>query len=154
MCLCESSFFPVRIIFSAVGPLNLLHPKPPILGRDDGGLLEILVRLAGCFRRRVVLSFLSPSREPMAHSSSSPTRVCLIDDHPAIRSALRDKIAEDASMEVCGEAGSSDEAVRQIEQQGPDVAIVDIFLEDAHGLDLVQNLRAQCSDVETVVFSK
>lgn len=57
-------------------------------------------------------------------------------------------------MVVCGEAGSSDDAFHQIEELSPDVAIIDISLEDAHGLDLVQNLRAQFPAVETVVFSK
>lgn len=57
-------------------------------------------------------------------------------------------------MVVCGEAGSSDEAFHQIEELNPDVAIVDISLEDAHGLDLIQNLQAQFPAVDTVVFSK
>lgn len=57
-------------------------------------------------------------------------------------------------MVVCGEAGSSDDAFHLIEELNPDVAIVDISLEDAHGLDLVQNIRAQFPAVETVVFSK
>jgi DNA-binding NarL/FixJ family response regulator len=80
-------------------------------------------------------------------------RVFLVDDHPAIREAIRDRIEETIDIEVCGEAESSDEAFRQIEKMTPDVAVVDISLKDAHGLDLVQNIQSQHSDVQIVVFS-
>lgn len=80
-------------------------------------------------------------------------RVFLVDDHPAIREAVRETVEGTIDMEICGEAESSDQAFRQIEEQQPDVAIVDISLNDAHGLDLVQNVRAQHPEVRTVVFS-
>jgi DNA-binding NarL/FixJ family response regulator len=79
--------------------------------------------------------------------------VFLVDDHPAIREALADTIDGTMDMEVCGQSSSSDDAFRMIEQLEPDVAIVDISLNDAHGLDLVQNVRAQYPDVKMIVFS-
>lgn len=80
-------------------------------------------------------------------------RVYLVDDHPAIREAIRDTIESTIDMEICGETSSSDDAFREIEELRPDVAVVDISLNDAHGLDLVQNVRAQYPDVRTIVFS-
>jgi DNA-binding NarL/FixJ family response regulator len=85
--------------------------------------------------------------------STSHIRVYMVDDHPAIREAIRDTIEGTIDMEICGEASSSDEAFRDIEELKPDVAIVDISLNDAHGLDLVQNVRAQYPEVRVVVFS-
>lgn len=85
--------------------------------------------------------------------STSRIRVFLVDDHPAIREAIRDTIDDTIDMEICGETSSSDEAFRQIEEVDPDVAIIDISLNDAHGLDLVQNIRAQYPEVQTIVFS-
>jgi len=80
-------------------------------------------------------------------------RVFLVDDHPAIREAVADTIDGTMDMEVCGQASSADESFRMIEQLEPDVAIVDISLNDAHGLDLVQNVRAQHPEVKMIVFS-
>jgi DNA-binding NarL/FixJ family response regulator len=77
----------------------------------------------------------------------------MVDDHPAIREAIRDTVEATIDMEICGESSSSDQAFRDIEDLKPDVAIVDISLNDAHGLDLVQNVRAQYPDVRIVVFS-
>ena len=81
------------------------------------------------------------------------TSVFLIDDHPVIRSAVREAIAAEDDLTVCGEASTVDEAFHQIETRAPDVAIVDISLQDGHGLDLIQNIEAQYPDVDRIVFS-
>jgi len=85
--------------------------------------------------------------------ASDHIRVFIVDDHPAIREAVADTIDGTMDLEICGQASSSDEAFRMIEDLEPDVAIVDISLNDAHGLDLVQNVRAQYPDVKMIVFS-
>jgi len=89
-------------------------------------------------------------------SNQRPTdhiRVYLVDDHPAIREAIRDTVEGAIDMEICGETDSSDEAFRDIEELRPDVVVVDISLNDAHGLDLVQNVRSQYPEVRMIVFS-
>ena len=86
--------------------------------------------------------------------TNDETTVFLTDDHPAVRAAVRDTIAVEEDVTVCGEAPTADESFRKIEARAPDVAIVDISLTDAHGLDLVQNVEAQHPDVESIVFSK
>ena len=80
-------------------------------------------------------------------------RVFLVDDHPAIREAIADTIDQTIDMDICGETSSADEAFHMVEEEKPDVAIVDISLDDGHGLDLVQNIRAQYPDVKMIVFS-
>ena len=84
---------------------------------------------------------------------SDTMRVLLVDDHPAIREAIGDTLEGTMDMEICGEASTSDGAFRMVEKLDPDVAIIDISLEDAHGLDLVQNIRSQYPDVNMIVFS-
>lgn len=80
-------------------------------------------------------------------------RVFLVDDHPAILEAIENHIEETLDIEVCGTAGSSTESFTQIEELQPDVVVVDISLKDGHGLDLVQNTRAQFPDIQVIVFS-
>ena len=43
------------------------------------------------------------------------TRILLVDDHPLVRHALADLIAEEADLEVCGEAGNLAEASQQLQ---------------------------------------
>ena len=80
-------------------------------------------------------------------------QVFLVDDHPPIREAIRSLVDTIMDIDVCGEAGTAEEAFREIEKIRPDVAVVDLSLPDAHGLDLIENLNAQCPDVEIIVYS-
>ena len=56
-------------------------------------------------------------------------------------------------MVLGGVAGSAEEAFTLVRASRPDVAVVDISLGDAHGLELVQHLRAEQPNLEVVVFS-
>ena len=87
--------------------------------------------------------------------TSTPNRihVLLVDDHPAIREAIAATLDNKMDIEVVAQAGTADEALHRVEETQPDVVIVDISLEDAHGLDLVQNIRAQYENVQVIVFS-
>ena len=80
-------------------------------------------------------------------------RVILIDDHPAIAEALESVAKTQMGIEICGHALTADEGLALAARERPDVAVVDISLSDAHGLDLVQNLRIQVPSVHVVVYS-
>ncbi len=96
----------------------------------------------------------SPSpASPDTPAASAPIRVVVVDDHPAIREAIADTIRAQPGLELCGVAGSATDAFDLVRETQPDVAVIDISLGDAHGLDLVQNLRAQHRSLEVVVFS-
>ena len=89
----------------------------------------------------------------MPSQSTDHIRTFLVDDHPAILEAIRNRIDATLDIEVCGTATTSADAFRQIEEIEPDTAVIDISLEDAHGLDLVQNLQSQCPEIQIVVYS-
>lgn len=91
-------------------------------------------------------------REEQA-SQDRRIRVLVVDDHPAIRDAIREAVGTTMDVEVTGEAGSALEALQAIDEQPPDVAIVDLSLKDSHGLNLVQCLRTQYSGIKVIVFS-
>jgi len=89
----------------------------------------------------------------MTANNDGHISVYLVDDHPAIRNAVRDKIEHLIDMEICGETGSAEQALREVEALRPDVCVADISLEDGHGLDLIRNLGAQFPEVQSVIFS-
>ena len=99
------------------------------------------------------MSRSSTNSSDQVQGSTDHVRVLLVDDHPAIREAVADTLEGTMDMEVCGEASSADGAFRMVEKLEPDVAVIDVSLDDAHGLDLVQNIRSQYSDVKMIVFS-
>lgn len=79
--------------------------------------------------------------------------VFLVEDHPAICEAIKEKIGKTLDIDVCGITGSSTDALRQIEELQPDVIVVDISLEDGHGLELIEHTQSRCPDIEFIVFS-
>src|SRR5262245_58241394 len=79
--------------------------------------------------------------------------ILIVDDHPLVREALAQRIASQPQMNVCGEAASSDEALRLIRATNPDLAIVDLALQEGHGLDLIQQIRARQERVKILVIS-
>jgi DNA-binding NarL/FixJ family response regulator len=89
----------------------------------------------------------------MRSNETDHIRVFIVDDHPAIVEAIRDEIENTLDIEVCGTARSLTKSFSKIEEAQPDVVVLDISLEDGHGLDLLQNIRSQCPDIQVIVFS-
>ncbi|HKL87544.1 MAG TPA: response regulator transcription factor [Salinibacter sp.] len=79
--------------------------------------------------------------------------VYLVDDHPPIRDAIARVLEDTMDVELCGYAGEATQARSQIEAMTPNVAIIDISLEDQHGLSLVQGIRERHPQIELLVYS-
>lgn len=82
------------------------------------------------------------------------TQVSVVDKHPAIREVLGSKIESHPEMQVMGEAASSEEALSLLEEDTPDVVVLEISLGEADGLALIQDIRSQVPEVRILVFSK
>jgi DNA-binding NarL/FixJ family response regulator len=86
--------------------------------------------------------------------ATAPTaKVLIVDDHPAVREALRIRIAMQPDLELCGEAADVAEAVRLVEETAPDVAVIDIGLKTGSGIDLIKRLKAHHAPLRMVVWS-
>ena len=77
-------------------------------------------------------------------SNMEPTtplrRIVLVDDHPIVRDGLKQMIERDPGLQVCGEAGSADEALTVVAAQQPDLVLVDVFLDGINGIELTKIL--------------
>lgn len=88
----------------------------------------------------------------MNPGTSAPVRILIVDDHPIVRLGIRQMIAADPHLTVCGEAESGREALQLVASK-PDLAIVDLSLEDGHGLELIRRLREAVPDLRVLVLS-
>lgn len=89
----------------------------------------------------------------MAPASNSPARILVVDDHPIVRLGIRQMISAEPILSICGEADSSKAALECVQQSTPDLAIVDLSLEDGSGLDLIRALRDAIPDLPVLVLS-
>lgn len=70
----------------------------------------------------------------------SRLRILLADDHTVVRQGLRRVLEDCADWEVVAEAGDGREAVRQAEEQKPDVAIIDIAMPLLNGIEATRQI--------------
>lgn len=84
---------------------------------------------------------------------NTPTKVLVVDDHPAVREALAIRIARQGDMAVCGEAEDTVTALRLVEETQPDVIVIDISLKDANGIDLIKRIRDRNHSIRMLVWS-
>jgi len=80
-------------------------------------------------------------------------QVFLVDDHPVVRQGIAMLIDQEADMCVCGEADNAETAVRMINEQKPDLAIVDLSLKNSSGLELIKDLQVRDPQVKVLVLS-
>jgi NtrC-family two-component system response regulator AlgB len=78
-------------------------------------------------------------------------RVLIVDDEPNIRRTLR--IALEAMGHAVDEAAGGAEALRRLDRQPADVALLDMRLGEESGLDLIDTLLAQVPRLAVVVIT-
>jgi DNA-binding NarL/FixJ family response regulator len=89
----------------------------------------------------------------MTHDSETPARVLVVDDHPIVRLGIRQMIATEPRLTICGEAESVPAAIELLKALKPDLALVDLSLEDGSGLELVRACREIAPDTRVLVLS-
>jgi DNA-binding NarL/FixJ family response regulator len=87
------------------------------------------------------------------NKTKAPTRVLIVDDHPAVREALAIRIGRQRDLEVCGEAADMGEALRLVAEARPDVAVIDISLKAGSGIDLITRIKDRDAYVRILVWS-
>ena len=68
-------------------------------------------------------------------------KVLLADDHSIVREGLRRIVEESGNLEVVAEAADGREALKQVAELAPDVAVVDISMPGIDGLEVARRLK-------------
>ena len=79
--------------------------------------------------------------------------VFVVDDHPLVREGLANLINAQHDLMVCGQAEDSAQAIAGMVKARPNVALIDISLQNESGLELVKQLRSQFPQVALIVLS-
>ncbi|MDM0001984.1 response regulator transcription factor [Variovorax sp. J22P240] len=79
--------------------------------------------------------------------------VVIVDDHPAIRLAVRAALESSGRFEVVGEADSGPAALEMIREHVPALVILDLDLPQMSGLELVDRLKASGLGTKLLVLS-
>ncbi len=80
-------------------------------------------------------------------------RVLVVDDHKVVRKGLRTFIAVNDDLELVGEAGNGEEAIKQAEALSPDVVLMDLKMPVMDGPTAIEHIRASSPDVQIVALT-
>ncbi len=69
-------------------------------------------------------------------------RIIIADDHAVVREGTRELLQKEPDLEVVGEAGDGEEAVRLVKELIPDVAILDIAMPGLNGIEATKQIKA------------
>ena len=95
----------------------------------------------------------TPSTSSPAVTFEGAWRVLVVEDHPLTRRGIVELVQQQPRFRVCGEAADAPSALQAAREQRPDIAIVDISLGEASGLDLTTELVALDSGIKVLVVS-
>ena len=84
---------------------------------------------------------------------SDQIEIVIADDHPIVRQGLRQMIDAERDLNVVGEAGDGEEALRLIETFRPQVVVLDIDMPRVGGFDVVLELRKRKIDVQIIFLT-
>jgi len=83
----------------------------------------------------------------------SSVRIVIADDHPVVRSGIREMLAADDDLEVVGEAESGPDALQLVEDTQPDVLLLDVEMPELSGVEVAQRLQAESIPVRILALS-
>jgi two-component system, NarL family, response regulator LiaR len=82
-----------------------------------------------------------------------PIKVMLVDDHMVVRSGLGTVLAVYDDMELVGEAGDGEEAVRLCQKLQPDVILMDLVMPKMDGVAAIKAIKNSWTQIQIIALT-
>ena len=80
-------------------------------------------------------------------------RILLADDHPLIRTALRNVLERNDDIIIVGEARDGEEAIKFAFELAPQVIIMDINMPKVNGIEATQVIKEKCPSMAILILT-
>jgi two-component system, NarL family, invasion response regulator UvrY len=80
-------------------------------------------------------------------------RILIADDHAVVRAGIRQILEAELSVREIGEASTGDETLDKLRGKEWDLVLLDIFMPDRSGLDILRHIQAGHPSVKVLVLS-
>ena len=80
-------------------------------------------------------------------------KILIADDHAIVRAGLRQFIADDAEMEIVGEASNGAEAIEMVRTENPSVVLLDISMPSHNGIDALAQIKMMRPHLPVLILS-
>ncbi len=85
--------------------------------------------------------------------SKSKIRILLADDHHIVRAGVRQLLESASDLQVIAEAGDGEDAQALIQKHKPDVAVLDVQMPKATGIEVTRWVRANMPEVGVLILT-
>lgn len=82
-----------------------------------------------------------------------PVKIILADDHKLVRQGMRALLDAQPELEVIGEAGDGQEALKLIDTLSPDIAFLDVMMPNLNGIEVAKIVRERKSKTKLIFLS-
>lgn len=80
-------------------------------------------------------------------------KVLLVDDHEVVRRGLAAMLSTHEDIDVVGEAGTADEAIRRVGLDEPDVVVMDVRMPERSGIEACRDILAGFTGVKVLMLT-
>ncbi|MHC4622442.1 MAG: response regulator [Planctomycetota bacterium] len=80
-------------------------------------------------------------------------RILIVADHPVVLEGLTQLINREDDLAVCAEADNVEQALKALEKQELDLAVVDILLENTTGIQVANSLNSRYPSLRVLILS-
>lgn len=84
---------------------------------------------------------------------SQKYRIVIAEDHTILREGLRALVSLNPDLEVAGEAGDGQEAIRCVEKMKPDLVLMDISMPRMNGMDAIREIKRRSPETKILVLT-
>jgi PAS domain S-box-containing protein len=81
-------------------------------------------------------------------------RILVVDDHEAVRNAIRSLLRSNDKWTICGEASDGVEAVEKAKTLRPNLVLMDISMPKMDGMDATRIIREEVPDARVIIISQ
>ena len=81
------------------------------------------------------------------------TRILIVEDHPIFRMGMEELINQEDDLVICGQAEDVTGARAALKKLQPDMVILDLFLKDRNGIELLREINSNYKKLPVLVLS-
>jgi DNA-binding NarL/FixJ family response regulator len=81
------------------------------------------------------------------------TKILLVDDHPVVRDGFAELINREPDLMVCAAAEDRSGAIQAVEQNAPQLVVIDLTLKNSSGMELIKDIHARWPELLLLVVS-
>lgn len=80
-------------------------------------------------------------------------KVLLADDHRDFRKTVAAFLERQGSVEIVGEAGDGNEAIRQADSTHPDLVLMDVHMPEMNGVEATREIKSRMPETKVVMLT-